>query len=545
MLALGLAALAPGAHSSESASLIGRHVLQTRGIWVSFERPGSPTGWSSGELLDAIGSASVRGEVVRQLKLMRAMGANEIVFEMRSADGPWPVSSAYPDCERATTLGPRWPDPTVVELSGLRTLLDLVHAQRMRISLILNSTHMEESPPSGNARWLSAILGAVKDKPALDLVMFGGDRRRVDAVAPLDGAPDSCGGESEAPLWLGPDSVEAKYVEWAIGHARSLGVPPVKLTAEAIVGDYRQEVRQGASSAATDGHLWPTLEVLRTIFDRLGFPASQRTYAISYYPHVKCAFVDTTWVPCTEQEQHAWSDETLRVSRERVGPLARLFVAEFGTQSSSWSHEATVEGLGALLGKHRVEGAVYWQWVNPSNDPRYTHPGTDLKLRGRSAYSPQQRELADLFGFHLRSILNGSFEAGRTRWRLVGTGRATQLDLSNDASLAPLSWRGRYALRLRPRGKVAITSPPIRVSPRTTYTTTANLRFRRGGASLAFTFLTCKRALTSTFVVYSVLGTTDGFDTFPVTYTTPKATCYVRIEIGSTRSATLDIDYVR
>jgi hypothetical protein len=388
VLSAGIALLAPAAaQPSESAGPIGRHVLQTRGIWVSFERPGSPTGWNSGELIEAIGTVAVRSEVVRQLKLMRAMGANEIVFEMRSTDGPWPVSSAYPDCRRATTLGPLWPDPTTEQLNGLRTLLDVVHAQRMRISLILNSTHMEESPPTGNARWLSAVLGAVKDKPALDLVMFGGDRRHVDAVAPFDGIPDSCGGESEAPLWLGPDSVEARYVEWAIGHARTLGIPPAKLTAEAIVGDYRQEVRQGAGPAATDGHLWPTLEVLRTIFDRLGFPEAQRTYALSYYPHAKCAFVDTSWVPCTEQEQHAWSDETLRISRERVGQAARLFLAEFGTQSSSWPREATVEILGTLLRKHRFEGAVYWQWVNPSNEPRYTHPGTDLKIRGRQAYS--------------------------------------------------------------------------------------------------------------------------------------------------------------
>ncbi len=524
---------------------MGHHTLQTRGIWVSFEKPGSPTGWSSGELLEAIGNVAVRDEVVRQLKLMRGLGANEIVFEMRSADGPWPVSSGYPDCQRATTLGPLWPDPTAVQLAGLRTLLDVVHAQRMRISLILNSTHMEESPPIGNVRWLSAILGAVKDKPALDLVMFGGDRRHVDAVAPFDGAPDSCGGESEAPLWLGPESVEAKYVEWAIGHARSLGIPPAKLTAEAIVGDYRQEVRQGAGPAATDGHLWPTLEVLRTIFDRLGIPAAQRTYALSYYPHLKCAFVDMSWVPCTEQEQHAWSDETLRISRERVGSQARLFVAEFGTQSSSWPGEETVEGLAALLRKHRVEGAVYWQWVNPSNDPRYVHPGTDLKIRGRQAYSPQQRELADLFGFHLRSIPNGSFEAGPTRWRFAGKGRVAAIDVSKDPSLAKLSWRGRYALRLQPRGTLSITSAPIRVSPRTTYTTTANLRFRRGGSHLAVEFLTCKRKPTGPIRALAFVGSTAGFDTFPLTYTTPKAACYVQIEIGSPRSTILDVDHVR
>ena len=40
----------------------------------------------------------------------------------------------------------------------------------MRVMIVLNNTHMEELPPVNSQRWLSSILGAVKDKPALDLL---------------------------------------------------------------------------------------------------------------------------------------------------------------------------------------------------------------------------------------------------------------------------------------------------------------------------------------------------------------------------------------
>lgn len=531
------------AQPSQDSGQIGRRLAETRGVWTYFEDRGAPAGWNSGELLEAIAAPAVRAEVVLQLKQMRAMGVNEIVYEMRSSDGEWPVATAFPDCERATTLGPLWPKPTQMQLDGLRTLFDVVWGQGIRITLILNTTHMEQQPPGGNAQWLAAILGAIKDKPALDLVAFGGDRHLVDAQPPYNGVADSCGGESEAPLWLGPDSVEARYVQWAIGYARSLGIAPEKLTAEAIVGDYRHEARQGAGPGAQDRHLWPTIEVLRTIFDRLGLATSQRAYALSYYPHPKCAFVDTSLVPCTEQEQHAWSEETLRRSKSRVEPEARLTIVEFGTQSSQWTHEKTVEGFGHLLTQFGIEGGVYWQWVNPSNDPRYTHPGTDLKQRGRAfTYNPQQKELADLYGLHLTSIPNGSFEEGTAGWRITGGGAVRRIPMDEDAP-----WRGLTFLRLASTGSLAVTSRALRVSPRTTYTTTANLRFGRTGPYISVRFLTCRRERSAVRAqaVIRFTQATDGFDTFPLKYTTPKDACFVRIEVGTRAPATLDVDNLR
>ena len=91
-----------------------------------------------------------------------------------------------------SSLGPHWPQPRAAEVSGLEQLLDLAGSRGMRVMLVLNNTHMEEQPSLNSQQWLGAILRAVKDKPALDLVTFGGDRRELDNLPPFDGARDSC-----------------------------------------------------------------------------------------------------------------------------------------------------------------------------------------------------------------------------------------------------------------------------------------------------------------------------------------------------------------
>jgi hypothetical protein len=197
-------------------------------------------------------------------------GVNEILVEMRSAGGSTPPP--WSDCDLSPELGPSWPQPTSLEVDGLRTLLGLAQRHGMRVGLMLNNTHMDQQLSVNSERWLGAVLGAVRGSPALDYIALGGDRQTIDAKPPHDGVPDSCGGQSDAPLWLGPDSIQGRYVQSAIAYARSLGLPPQKLTAEAIVGDYRQEIEQGAGPDAEDRHLWRPLEVMRTIFDRLGIP---------------------------------------------------------------------------------------------------------------------------------------------------------------------------------------------------------------------------------------------------------------------------------
>ena len=92
--------------SASSAAPAGGHLLQTRGMWTYFEHRGASSGYHAGELLEAISGAGAKSDVVAQLRVMRSMGVNELAYEMRSADGPWPVDSAYPACKRSTSLGP-------------------------------------------------------------------------------------------------------------------------------------------------------------------------------------------------------------------------------------------------------------------------------------------------------------------------------------------------------------------------------------------------------------------------------------------------------
>ena len=145
--------LACAASAGTGAQPIGRYLLRTRGIWTYFEHRGARQGYNSGELLEVLDQASVRADVVAQLEQMRALGVNEFVYEMRSADGPWPVNSDFPACQRSAALGPTWPQPTAVQLAGLQTLFGLAHQFGMRVILILNTTHMEQGA-TGNAQWL-------------------------------------------------------------------------------------------------------------------------------------------------------------------------------------------------------------------------------------------------------------------------------------------------------------------------------------------------------------------------------------------------------
>lgn len=514
--------------STTAAPPLGHHFLKTRGLWTYFEHRGATSGYHSGELLEAIQGSAARADVVAQLKVMRAMGVNELTYEMRSADGPWPVDSTYPRCERSTALGPLWPQPTTKQLAGLKTLYGLANQYGMRIMLVLNTTHMEQ--PESNAPWLRAIIDAVKGSPAFDLVVFGGDRHSIDAQPPYDGVADSCGGESEAPLWLGPDSLQGRYLQWALAFARSLGVPQQKLAAEAIVGDYRHEAQQGAGPDAQDAHLWRPLEVLRTIYDRLGFPASQRTYPLSLYAHRKCANVES-WLPCADESQDAWVAETLATSKARVEPQARMTLIEFG--ASAGDYQRTVEQLGSVMLSLGIEGGTYWKWADETNDPKWTDPASVVKKRGYAfSFNPQQRELADLFGFHLTDVPNGSFEKGSSEWKITGHAETRALDEN-----AP--WRGAFFLRL----SGTATSVRIRVSASTRYTTTAHLRFT-SAAKVALRYFTCKNKASAKrkLDTFRLAAPQPSFQTFPLTYTTPVDACWVRIAVSG--GDAIDVDAV-
>src|SRR4029077_13255661 len=129
--------------------------------------------------------------------------------------------------------------------------------------LRLVNTHMEQQPPTNSQTWIGAILGAVGAHPALDLVIFDGTPNVINNA----NGTQSCGIPAEPPLYLGPGSVPATYVQWAIGYAKSLGIPPRKLSSEAIVGDFFLESQPPAGPTATNSHLWSPIAVEKTIFD--------------------------------------------------------------------------------------------------------------------------------------------------------------------------------------------------------------------------------------------------------------------------------------
>jgi hypothetical protein len=58
---------------------------------------------------------------------MRAMGANEIVYELRSADPTLILGERTPpECNVSPDTGLQWPQPTADELRNLGALFDLV-----------------------------------------------------------------------------------------------------------------------------------------------------------------------------------------------------------------------------------------------------------------------------------------------------------------------------------------------------------------------------------------------------------------------------------
>ena len=564
-MALVVLALAGSEPAGGGATPPGRHLLQTRGIWTEFDDPSSPNGWYSGELLHNGNFDPARPEVARQLDAMRAMGVDEIVYELRSGDPVWPPQPPTPpECLVSPDVGLQWPQPTQEELTNLGRLFDLVWSKGIKIALVLNNLHMEEEDRVNATRWLGPILGVVKEEPALDYVAFGGDKKVHDWDQ--NGVPDTCGSQAEAPLWMGPSSVQGRYVQWAIAFAMARGLPTRQLTAEEIIGFYPFEAQLPLGPEEEDGHTWSPIAVMREIFDRLRIPAAERTYAISLAVHRKCAGVSPAW-PCTDTGPQAWAEAMVRYAQSVARPPARLTVSEFfalrpdQTVDPEWPTEKAVEGVGALMRRYGIEGGVFWRWedVTGTDPPN----GDPVKRRGRPfVYYRVQRELADLYGFHLQAVPNGSFESGLRGWKLGGRGKALLPRLTENAT-----WRGRRFLRLTTRRSVSATSAPIRVGPSTTYTTTANLRFSwktrskaarrladRPQVDVALRYLTCgrrsSRARAEHVFRFFARNSTRGWRTFPLRYRTPSDACFVQVRLIAAANRlpagiTFDVDAVR
>src|SRR5882762_3320755 len=388
----------------------GHFLVKDAGIYTQIERRGWPSEYWSGEVIqnwnqvDSVVGSTVSAEVSLQLDKMKAMGVNTIAFELRTADPTTTTTFTPPSCNINLVLGLQFPQPTTTELANLPLFFDMAQSKGMKVWLRLVNTHMEQQPPTNSQTWLGAIFGAIGKHPALDLVLFEGDSHLdLDSGGTL-----TCGIPAEPPLWLGPGSVPATYIQWAINFAVSQGLTPQQLSAEAIVGSYFIESSPPAGSNATNGHLWSPIVVEKTILDNLNVPANQRTYALSFYEHRKCS--DARTLPCTDLDPHEWADQTLQYITGVVGSGPRIAAPEIGdltpVDQVKWNTQHAVESLVFLLNKYAIDGGSFWRWTSFMNsEDADSTLATPVKQRGVNfVYNAVQKEVIDMGSFHLSSV---------------------------------------------------------------------------------------------------------------------------------------------
>jgi uncharacterized protein (TIGR03437 family) len=555
-------------------SPLGRTRSNAPGIWTQFEERGGTSGYYAGQAIhmftefDPVVGGVVSQEISLQLDKMQAMGVTSITYALRTSKAQDLPGQPFvpPECPENLALGLNWPQPTSTELTNLVSFFDLVQSKGMKIRLGLINVHMEEQPPVNSTAWLGAILGAIGNHPALDVITFDGTPLLVPSTP--SGPPDTCGIPAEAALWYGPGTVTTQYIQWAMGYARSLGVSAQKLSAEAITGNFETDSLQPNScpNCATDGHFWNPITTLKDMFDDVGIPDSQRTYALSFYEHTKCSTV--TNIPCADVAPHPWAEQAIQTTYGIIGTGngARVVATEMGDfppVSPAWKTEWAMESLASLMEKYQIEGGSFWIWVqNQDSDDSDPTLAEAVKLRGVNFdYNPVQKEILDWGGFHLTAIPNGSFEddldANRvpTHWAVTGNGSASAYYLPQESGQPQVPSRGSYCLRLTASDNsaaISATSEQIAVTPGTSYTTTANLRFSWTGdpnpsgnpTTRPQVFITIHylnasgqpASVPSTIFSYFQEDSTQGFQTFVFQYTPPSDATSVQIEIGAARN---------
>jgi hypothetical protein len=388
---------------------IPRILLPVRGLYVAFDRRGEWIGYYTGyvithftEMDNTVGH-TISEEVALQLDAIQQMGVNTITIELQSSDSTYSdphVAPTPPTCNTSPELGLKYPQPTPSEIKNLVSFLDMVQSRGMKVYLRLVNTHMEEQPPTNNELWLGTILNAIREHPALDLVLFEGGAHLTDLNG--DGIMDSCGGNAEPPLWEGATSVAARYVKWAIQYGHSIGLPYRKLSAEAIVGDYFTYALAPSGPGPTDPHPYDPIHNLKGIFDSLNIPDDQRTYAISFYEHRKCFTAQGLF--CVDENPHAWAIETISNLFATIGRQngARVVAVEMGLLNpldKTWSEENALESLVWIMQAYGIEGGCFWHWTDQTNfeekDPRVAQA---IKQRGLAlTYNPIKDVLTKLY----------------------------------------------------------------------------------------------------------------------------------------------------
>ena len=569
-----------------AGGLPARRLIESAGLYAeTIERRGAgddnySPGWMirNWNQIDSAVGHTVADEVSLQLDKMRELGINTITWELRTVDDPNSAGSVTPPvCNEAAGIGFQFPRPTAVELANLPGFFDLLRSKGMKIWLRLVNTHMEQQPPTNSQTWLGAIFGAIGRHPALDLIAFDGTPNTVGSGANL-----ICGIPAEPPLDFGPGSAPATYIQWAIGFAISQGIPASKLSAEAIVGNYFWEHQApDFVDGSTDGHFWSPIQVEKGIFDALGIPANQRTYALSFYEQRRCTNA-ASWQNCVDGDPHSYAEETLQYVRSVAEPEARILAPEMGilppVDPSAWNTQHALESLLFLMNRYGIAGGSFYRWVNNlfSEDSDPTYPAA-VKLRGVAFnYTPVKNEVVDMGGVHLPVLPNNSFEGDAVAgvpadWTSTGDGEVSRYPLGTEAGQPEVPSRGIYSMRIVTgtgiNAAVSATSARVAAAPATMYTTTSNCRFSWTGdpnpngladsrpqVFISVLYLdqngkpSAVRA-SDTFRFFQE-NSTSGFATFPVVYTTPADVAFVEFQFGARRNGlpgaiTFDVDNVR
>ncbi len=275
-------------------------------------------------------------------------------------------------------------------------------------------------------------------------------------------------------------------------------------------------------------------------------------------------------IPCTDLAPHPWAEQTLQTIYGIIGTGsgARVVATEMGDNNPvdpAWKTEWAMESLTTLMEKYQIEGGSFWRWTSfmdsEDSDPTLTQP---VKVRGVNfVYNPVQKEILDWAGFHLTAIPNGSFEDDvaangvPTQWTQTGSGTAAAYFLAQEPGQPQVPSRGSYCLRLTTAAGASSTvsalSQPIPVTPGTSYTTAANLRFSWTGdpnpsgnsAKRPQVFVTIHylnangqpASTPSTVFSYFQENSTQGFQTFVFQYTPPSDATSLEIEIGAARNS--------
>jgi hypothetical protein len=356
-------------------------LLPTRGLWVQFEDPNSQAGWYPGQVIQNWESSTP--DVDAQTNEMIAMGVNTLTIEIRSSD-PYTSPEGPPQCGVNPVLGLYWPQPPDYQLDRLSQFFDFIGNKGLKIILVLVNMHMEEQPPTNSEMWLGSIINTIKDKPALNSIVFNGDIHGTDTDG--DGIIDYCGIQAEPQLWIGPSHPDSVYVKWAVSYAMSLGVPSNKLSSGAIVGYWPADTEQN--------NLWAPVHTMKQIFDELGIPDNQRLYTLSFYEQNKCLGVDEE-SQCVDESPPLWAYETLQRVYSIIGQNsgARVVAYEMGSgQPDVWTTAHAIKNLMDLMAYFNMEGGSFWHWVNNSDDEDLdTELAVPIKLRCQPDYCPEDR----------------------------------------------------------------------------------------------------------------------------------------------------------